>query len=158
MTGRNNGARHELSLDLPAAHRGVRVARNMVHRFARMQGASSESADEMALVASELLANAIDHGGGAAALTEDDLDGDVRVRLRFELSATSWVLSVTDQGGGDAQELRSQLDSADFFDLEHDRGRGLFLLKAAVDLLEIEPSPDGDGLTFRATKRHDAGG
>lgn len=152
-----NGPLHELSLDLPAAHRGVRVARNVVQRFARLLGMSQEDADALTLVVSELLANAIDHGGGAAAMTEDELKEDVRVRLHFELDATRWTLAVSDQGGGDAEELRGQLETADFFDLEHDRGRGLFLLKASVDELEVLESEAGDGLTFRVTKGYGAG-
>jgi len=146
--------RHEISLDLPAAHRGVRVARNLVQRFARMQGMPQEDADAMVLVASELLANAVDHGGGEAAMEEEDLTSDVRMRLSFVVSATAWSLSVTDQGGGDAVEVKERLDSADFFDLEDDRGRGLFLMKASVDLLDVVPGPDGKGLTFRVTKAY----
>lgn len=150
-------ARHELRLDLPAVHRGVRVARSVLQRFARMQGMGREDTDALALVTSELLANAIDHGGGEAAMTEEDLEDDVRMRLEFEMGPDSWVLSVTDQGGGDPEEVKSQLESAACFDLEHDRGRGLFLLRASVDRFDVRASPDGAGLTFRVTKGYGGG-
>ncbi len=147
---------HELTLNLPAAHRGVRIARSVVQRFSRMQGLPQTEADALVLVVSELLGNAIDHGGGEAAMTEEDLDGDIRMRLNFVMSADSYTLSVTDQGGGNAEEIGKLLDTADFFDLEDDRGRGLFLLKQSVDAFDVLPSPDGTGLTFRVSKRYGA--
>ena len=150
--------RHRLELDLPAVHRGVRVVRNVVARFARMQGMGQQESDEMILIASELLGNAIDHGGGEAAMTEEDLTSDVRMQLAFEMDGERWTLSVTDEGGGDLEEVKKLLGTADFFDLEHDRGRGLFLLKAGVDELDVEASPSGKGLIFRAVKRYGAGG
>ena len=98
---------HRFSLDLPAAHRGVRVARNVLRRFARMQGMAPRDIDELLLVASELLANAIDHGGGGAALREEELESDVRMGLGFTLTPEEWVLEVSDQGGGDVEEVRA---------------------------------------------------
>ncbi len=145
---------HELTLDLPAAHRGVRVARSVVRHFARMQGMADRDLDALGLVVSELLANAIDHGGGEAAMTEEELQTRARMRMHFELGAQRWILSVTDQGGGDPEMVRRLLDEAPA--LEDDRGRGLFLMRKMVDEVAVLPSADGQGLTFRATKRHGA--
>ena len=150
--GRPTG-RHELSLDLPAAHRGVRVARNVVRRFARMQGVHDDEVDYLALVVSELLANVIDHGGGGAALNEEDLEGDVRMRMVFTVDGGGWILAVTDQGGGDAEALQAMFAPDGLPDLEDDRGRGLYLLAQMVDEMNVEPNADGDGLTFVARKR-----
>ena len=144
--------RHVLTLDLPAAHRGVRVARNLIVRFARLQGVDEEGNEALALVASELLANVIDHGGGEAALSEADLVSDVRMHLELEVRPERWVLSVTDRGGGEPEAVRRKLEEADGFDLEDDRGRGLFLMRAMVDELEVLANPHGDGLVLRATK------
>ena len=145
--------RHELSLDLPAAHRGVRIARNVVRHFARLQGVVDKDVDALGLVLSELLANAIDHGGGGAALSEEDLVSEVRMRMHLLIESDHWVLSVTDEGGGDADALRAALEDATF-SLEDDRGRGLFLMREMVDRMEILGSDNGAGLTFRATKKH----
>jgi anti-sigma regulatory factor (Ser/Thr protein kinase) len=152
VTANEGDLRHELALDLPSTHRGVRVARNVLMRFARMQGVPGSDADGMALVASELLANAIDHGGGGAALTEADLSSDVRMRMSLVVNATRWTLSVSDQGGADPEEIQRLLANAEDFDPEDDRGRGLFLLNTMVDELEIFPNDAGDGLTFRVHK------
>ena len=43
---------YELALDLPAAHRGVRVARNVVRHFARMEGVKDEEIERMVLIVS----------------------------------------------------------------------------------------------------------
>lgn len=147
------GGRHELGLDLPAAHRGVRVARNVVRRFARMQGVPQAEVDYLVLVVSELLANVIDHGGGGAAMSEADLTSDVRMRLTYTVDEEGWSLAVTDQGGGDAEALQAMLAPDGMPDLEDDRGRGLFLMAQMVDALEVRENEAGDGLTIVARKR-----
>ncbi len=149
-----NGPTSEISLNQPATHRGVRVARNLFTRFARLEGMPAGDVDALALVLSELLANAIDHGGGGAALTEDDLSSDVRMRATLTIDGSHWMLSVTDQGGGDPDGVNETLAGDCAFDIEDDRGRGLFLLKASVDALHAERSADGDGLTFHAKKAY----
>ncbi len=146
--------RHELTLDLPAAHRGVRVARNVVRHFARLEGVKDSEIEHLVLVVSELLANAIDHGGGSAAMTERDLAGDPRMKLVLVIHQREWVLSVSDEGGGDPARVRAALKQAQLPDLEDDRGRGLYLLRQMVDTMEVDPSADGRGLTFRMTRRH----
>jgi anti-sigma regulatory factor (Ser/Thr protein kinase) len=146
---------HELALDLPAAHSAVRVARNVVRHFARLQGVKDSEIESLLLIVSELLANAIDHGGGAAAMTESELDGDPRMKLAFTLRERDWTLAVTDEGGGDPELVRKLLGkNGTMPDLDDDRGRGLFLLAQMGDSLEVEKSPDGRGLTFRIAKRH----
>lgn len=147
---------YELSLQLPAVHRGVRIARNVLRHFTRLWGMEARDIDGLLLVVSELLANTIDHGGGNAAMTEDDLEGDVSMHLAFELRHDAWTLRVTDQGGGDPQEIRGLLEPDGLPDLEDERGRGLFLLKEMVDSMEVERSADGLGLTLTAKKRHGA--
>jgi anti-sigma regulatory factor (Ser/Thr protein kinase) len=146
---------HFLRLDLPAAHSDVRVARNVIRHFARLLGVSNGELDQLGLVVSELLANAIDHGGGGAALNEADRTTDVRMRLEFVIREGEWELAVTDQGGGDLEEVRSFLTPPDGIpDLDDDRGRGFFLLKQMVDSLEVAESEDSGGLTFSAIRRY----
>ena len=145
--------RHQIALDIPAVHRGVRVARNVVRRFARMQGISGPEVDYLVLVVSELLANVIDHGGGCAAMVEEDLEGDVRMHLEFTISSVGWCLRVTDHGGGDPAKLQAMFEPDGLPDLEDDRGRGLYLLAQMVDQMEVVQNEQGDGLTFVAQKR-----
>lgn len=154
--GDGSDRRYELSLELPAAHRGVRIARNVLRSLARLWGLGDHEIGDLLLVVSELLANGIDHGGGDAAMTEDDLEDDVRVTLHFVLRAGEWSLSVSDRGGGDPEEVRRYMRSQ-VPDLEDERGRGLFLLASMVDRMEVERSADGLGLTLTATKHHGVG-
>jgi len=152
----NNGKVHpyELSLELPAVHRGVRIARNVLRHFTRLWGMADREVDQLLLVVSELLANTIDHGGGGAAMTEEDLETGARMRLEFELAGARWTLRVSDQGGGDPDEVRALLAPEGLPDLEDERGRGLFLLNQMVDSIEVARSADKKGLTLTATKRH----
>jgi len=146
--------KHELALDLPAAHRGVRVARNVVRHFARLEGVRDNEIEQLVLIVSELLANAIDHGAGPPAMTEHDLAGDARMKLVLTLRERDWVLAVTDEGGGDALRMNAAIQNAQLPDVDDERGRGLYLLRQMVDTLEVDQSADGRGLTFRITRRH----
>ncbi|HEX6882049.1 MAG TPA: ATP-binding protein [Planctomycetota bacterium] len=146
--------KHELALDLPAAHRGVRVARNLVRHFARLEGVRDGEVEQLVLIVSELLANAVDHGQAQPAMTENDLERDARMRLELVVGAEEWRLAVTDEGGGDAARLRQALRSAQLPDLEDERGRGFYLMRQMVDTMEVDPSADGRGLTFRVVRRH----
>jgi len=157
MSGREGAAsRHEMRLDLPAVHRAVRVARNVVRHFARLQGVADREVDYVILVVSELLANVIDHGGGGAALTEEAGNSAARMQMGFWIEGDEWCLEVTDHGGGDPAELRALLAAEGTPDLDDDRGRGLFLLAQMVDRLEADRSEDGDGITFRARRRFES--
>jgi anti-sigma regulatory factor (Ser/Thr protein kinase) len=142
-----------LDMLLPAAHSAVRMARQVARKFARDAGVRGESLDTLVLVISELLANAVDHGGGNAALEESDLSSPVTMHLVLEASRSGWVAQVADQGGGDPEALRSRLAPGDLPDLDDERGRGFFLMQAMVDELTIERSPDGKGILIRAVKR-----
>jgi anti-sigma regulatory factor (Ser/Thr protein kinase) len=145
----NGRMRHELSLDLPAAHRDVRVARNVLRRFARLVGETEEEVEVLVLVGSELLANAIDHGGGGAAMTEDELASPARMRLTVVLDTEGWTLCVSDEGSGDPKAVRKLVERASNEDLESDRGRGLYLLRELVDEVSVETARDGRGLGGR---------
>ena len=150
------GTQHTIRLELMAVHREVRVARNVLRRFARMEGLADQGIEVLELVLSELLANAIDHGGGGSALTEEELAEDVRRRLSFSMTGSTWQLAVTDQGGGDPDEVRALFETS-MPDLEDDRGRGLFLMREMVDRIEVSSSDDGRGLTVSVTKSHGGG-
>jgi anti-sigma regulatory factor (Ser/Thr protein kinase) len=78
----------------------------------------------------------------------------VRVKLELVLNQDEWSLGVTDQGGGDPVEVQKIIDGNEFPDLEDDRGRGIYLTRQMVDQMIVTRSPEGKGLTFRATKKH----
>ena len=138
---------------LPAAHSAVRMARQVARKFARQAGVRGESLETLTLVVSELLANAVDHGGGNAALEEQDLTSAVTMHLVLEASASGWKAQVSDQGGGNPEDVRGRLQPGELPDLDDERGRGFFLMVAMVDELSVDRSVDGKGLTITAVKR-----
>jgi len=140
----------KLALELPAIHAAVRQARNVVRSFARMCGLPGREVETLMLVASELLGNAVDHGGGGGAMDEGEMAGSVRMALRLEFSGQSWSLEVDDQGGGDPAEVQELLTPSGFPDLEDERGRGFFLMAQMVDQMSVRRSQDGLGLTIFA--------
>lgn len=142
----------ELRLDLPAAHSAGRMSRHLVRQFAEQGGVEGDEVETMLLVASELLSNAVDHGGGNAALEEHELDESVRMTLAIDLVGDTWEMRIADQGGGRPEEVMKYLGQ-DLPDLEDERGRGFFLLESMLDSLEVRGSPDGKGLEFVARRR-----
>jgi len=148
---------HELRLDLPAAHSAQRIARSLVRLFARNEGVTAEEIERIEFIASELLANAVDHGGGERAMEEEDRPGDVRMSLLLHIRPGGWELEVGDQGGGNLEEVQALISPEGFPDLEDERGRGFFLVAQMVDRLDVEKSADGRGLTFVAARDHARG-
>ncbi len=143
--------KRELSLDLPCVHRAVRIGRKVVQSFARTDGLRDEEIERLMLVTSELLANAVDHGGGNAAMSEEDLPSDVRMRMRLVFQDIGWTLEIEDSGGGSEAEATSLLANADLPDLDDERGRGLFLVRGMVDEFHVKSGKAG--LIFLAIKR-----
>lgn len=150
---RDEPAPHQLRLELPAAHSAGRMARQVVRQFALREGLDEDEVGTLELVTSELLSNAVDHGGGGSAMEESDLTRDVRMTLSLGVDERGWELRVADQGGGDPEEVARYLSPDELPDLEDERGRGFFLLVQMVDELRVRVSPDGKGLEIFAAKR-----
>jgi len=143
----------ELHLDLPAAHSAVRMARDVVRQFARSNAIRGNELETLVLVASELLGNAVDHGGGRAAMEEGDLEQPVHVLLDLHINGTGWSLEIADEGGGEPDEVAALLHPDGPPDLEDERGRGFYLLAQMVDSLEVRRRVDGRGLILRAERK-----
>ena len=77
--GGTGSDRGELVLDLPAAHSAGRMGRQLVRQFAVREGMAETDIETLEFVTSELLSNAVDHGGGNSAMEEADLENDVPV-------------------------------------------------------------------------------
>jgi anti-sigma regulatory factor (Ser/Thr protein kinase) len=144
----------ELRLDLPAAHSAARMARQLVREFALRGGLDPGEVDNLLLVADELLSNAVDHGGGRAALDESDLQSKVTMQLVLVLRESGWVLDVADEGHGDPQEVDALLHPAGLPDLEDERGRGFFLISGLCQSLTVRRREDGKGLVITAVRLH----
>ena len=147
-----------IGIVFPASHDQGVLCRRLFESHAREEGIPDGEDVVIGLVTSELLSNAIDHGGGGGARTFQELGSDVRVRSKFTVSTAGWILEVSDRGGGDLEELRAFLDPDVLPDLEDERGRGFVLLASSVESLTVEANPEGDGLTFKAERRYDSAG
>ena len=141
-----------VALELPAAHSAVRVGRHVLRSFVRMNGMADREVETLVLVASELLGNAVDHGGGNSAMHERELAEDERMLLRLELTGRTWTLEVSDQGGGDPAEVEQLLHPEGLPDLDDERGRGFYLMGQMVDRIAVRRSEDGKGLRITATR------
>ncbi|MBK7642911.1 MAG: ATP-binding protein [Planctomycetes bacterium] len=148
---------HELRLDMPAAHSAERLARAVMRQFVQREGVPSEELDALGFVASELLSNAVDHGGGHSAMEESDAPPNVRVQFLLRVRPDGWEMRVSDQGGGDPTRVQALIEDPDLPGPEDERGRGFFLLKSMLEGLTVERSEDGLGLVFIAQKVY-AGG
>jgi len=149
---------HELRLDLPAAHSAERLARAVMRQFVQHEGVAADEVDALEFVASELLSNAVDHGGGQAAMEESDAPPNVRMQLHLRVQPDGWQMRVSDQGGGDPARVQALIEDPDLPGPDDERGRGFFLLKSMLAELTVERSEDGQGLVFIAQKRYERAG
>jgi len=146
---------HELRLDIPAAHSAERLARAVMRQFLQREGVPANAVDELEFVASELLSNAVDHGGGNAAMEESDAPPNVRVQFHLRVQPDGWEMRVSDQGGGDPERVQALISDPDLPGPDDERGRGFFLLNSMLAALLVERSEDGKGLVFIAQKRYE---
>lgn len=144
----------ELKLELLCTHAAVRKARSLVRHFGRLHGLPDVEVERLMLVASELLGNAVDHGGGDAALEDAQAKRGAHMQLALVLDAERWTLEVADEGRGDAGQLESMLHPPQAPGIEQERGRGMFLVEQLVDRVDVRRRRDGRGLLVRATRRH----
>lgn len=149
---------HELRLDLPAAHSAERLARAVMRKFVQGEGVPDCELDSLEFVASELLSNAVDHGGGGSAMEESEAPAHVRVLFVLRVEPGAWEMRVSDQGGGDPARVQALIDDQDLPGPEDERGRGFFLLKSMLEILQVERSEDGQGLVFIARGRFEPRG
>ena len=140
-----------LELELPAVHSAGRLARHLMRPFAKSGGVAGSELDNLLLVLSELVSNAVDHGGGEGAVDEGTGTA-ARMRLSLCVDGGSWRLEVADQGGGDPDALRALISTNGLPDLEDERGRGFFLIAQLVDDIRVERTEDGLGLRLTCSR------
>lgn len=142
----------ELRLDLPAVHSAARMARHLIRPFARSGGITGPELDNLVLVSSELLSNAVDHGGGESVMDMADLNHAARMSLFLRVSGGNWELDVTDEGGGDPAALDALIHPDGLPDLEDERGRGFFLIGQMVDRITVNKSDSGEGIRLSVVR------
>jgi anti-sigma regulatory factor (Ser/Thr protein kinase) len=98
----------------------VRPFRKMFEALLAAQGWGEEPVEDAALVATEVVQNAIEHGSRG--------DGSEEVQIVLGLGSGVCVLAVTDPGTGRDPDLLLARDVTLPPDLASPRGRGLFLI------------------------------
>lgn len=111
----------------------MRRARLQVEAFARAFGFPEPKVEDVALALSEAMFNALDHGCCP--------DGAMWVDVRWQPPRRLEI--AVEDGGPDperCEELRKALfaDPPDLPDVEQERGRGLFLIRARSDEVKVE--------------------
>ncbi len=83
-----------------------------------------------------------------AILRGNDNNRSRRVRITFALEALRMVVDVTDEGNGfDLEAAQHSPDEPDW--LEREDGRGLFLMRSLMDVVESRQPDDRRGHTLR---------
>jgi anti-sigma regulatory factor (Ser/Thr protein kinase) len=112
------------------------AARRFLHDQALRAGVRPERMGDLLVAANEVLTNALVHGNSAASLWAWADDGH-------------FVCQVEDGGGGIADPLAGYRPPS----LDASMGRGLWLVRQLVDLLQIEPGPPGTRVRLHVRQR-----
>jgi len=124
-----------LTLTLPSDLSLVRPFRKMFEGLLAGQGWDDESVEDAALVATEVVQNAIEHGSRN--------DGSERVEVRIDLVRDACVLEVKDPGTGKGPQSLLVRDVSVPPDMESPRGRGLYLIHRMSVAFDRLPSGAG---------------
>lgn len=102
-----------------------------------------QAANEIAISVIEACTNAIEHGNRERP--------DENVRIVFNCTGDRLVIEVCDRGRG--FDFRGYLERIpDPSNIQHLRGRGIYIMKNMMDGLEFEMVP-GEGMKVRLVKR-----
>jgi anti-sigma regulatory factor (Ser/Thr protein kinase) len=123
----NSPVPDELMLEFPAEARVLSEARRTLRRWLRHMGAAQDQAAEITLAASEACANAIEHAYSPAP-----------ARFTLHARARAGEVTLTVRDSGQWREPRG----------EH-RGRGLTIMKAAMQDVEANRTAQGTEIVMR---------
>jgi serine phosphatase RsbU (regulator of sigma subunit)/anti-sigma regulatory factor (Ser/Thr protein kinase) len=116
-----------LHLDVPTHPKALGTMRRTVARWLEPLGASDDESNDIQMACHEACSNAMEHGYRFR---------EAMVDVTAEFDGSEVVLTIADSGG-----WRDQRDS--------DRGRGLDLIRALMDSVEVEPGDDGTVVRMR---------
>ncbi len=108
-------------------------------RAAESAGFAENDQHSIAMAVREITVNAVLHG--------NQLQPDKRVRLEFDSQPGELVISILDQGRGfQPGEIPDPLSPENIM---RQSGRGIFLARAFMDSVELQPSPNGTRVVLR---------
>lgn len=122
-----DGMRRSARIDLPAEPTSGALARNVLRELCAAAELNPDTCETALLLATELVTNAIEHGGAPAVLDAAILDQVVRVAVDDSSSFTP------------EPKIASELD---------ERGRGLFLVDALASRWGTESRTGGKTVWF----------
>ncbi|MBN2415598.1 ATP-binding protein [bacterium] len=132
-------ARTSLQLTLASTLSNLKRLEQFSREIAGASGLAADAVDNLAIVLTEAVGNAIVHGNGS--------DPHKRVTIEAALLPDKLVITVTDQGKGfNPDELDDPLDPAN---LMKESGRGIFIMETLTD--EIEYTFTESGTILRIT-------
>jgi anti-sigma regulatory factor (Ser/Thr protein kinase) len=122
--------RHTSLLSLPADPTSLAEGRAALRAALRVEGVDGEAAERIVLATSEALANALEHGSRAGA----------RILVELGFSPGEVEVSVLDAGRpGSAAPLARRPSPPP----SSTRGRGLMIMRALADAMEVRPVGGG---------------
>ena len=113
----------------------VRPVRKMIHAMLEAQGWGEEDTQDVGLLVTEMLQNAVEHGSKGA--------GDESIHVRCEVSARDILLDVSDPGTGKDPGVAVACDVSVMPPLDGARGRGLFLINRLATSCERQIGTEG---------------
>jgi len=135
-----------VELEIPARAEFVALARLAVSALAAADGElADERVDDLKLAVSEACTNAIE--------AHSAIDTDERVVVRCWIDEAGLEVRISDRGKGfDPSELPDHPPVTDPARLKFERGLGIPLIRALVDVVEFSSS--GTGTEVRLVMRH----
>ncbi len=123
-----------VAISFSANLRYVRPVRHFISALCALAQYDEDETESIALVATEMLNNAIEHG---ARGPEEEIELSMRV------TSDLFNFVVIDPGRGGENFARTAIAKASTMpDLDEPRGRGLFLIKNYMDEIDISYDPE----------------
>lgn len=129
---------YNIELNIPCREAYAAVARIQAEAIARRLGFDDEKVYDVKMAVGEACGNAIEHGSSRQG-----------VDIHYHITPTDLIIEVRDHGQG-FEPPKEEIDLP--LDLFAERGRGLFLMKALVDKVDIESYP-GEGTLIVLDKK-----
>jgi serine/threonine-protein kinase RsbW len=125
-----------VSYTLDSSLETVDSAEEKATRIATELGFADDEVMQISMAVREAAVNAVLHGNGYAP--------DKKVTLAFEHSGSDLVITIRDQGKGmDLSKIPNPLAPENLLKTS---GRGIFLMRSFMDVVEIRPSQTGTEL------------
>jgi anti-sigma regulatory factor (Ser/Thr protein kinase) len=143
-----DGLPYPLHLEIPSGLAYVRPVRKMLEALLYAQGWEEDDVDDVTLIVTEVVQNAVEHGSRA--------DGKESVHVEILLEAAAVDILVRDPGTGEDPRLALAVDVEAQPPLDSPRGRGLYLIYRLSGVMERSIARGG-GLLVRARKELSVG-